>query len=113
MSKREDGLLMQDILESINRIQEYVRGVQFDQLIDDLKTQDAIIRNLLIIGEAAKLFSDEFKSNYSSLPYREMTGLRDRLAHDYFGINYDIVWDIIQVDLPALRAELASIKFEE
>ncbi len=111
MSKREDKLLVQDILESISRIQQYLKGYKYEQLTDDLKTQDAVIRNLLIIGEAAKLFSESFRSKNPHIPFKEMADLRNRLVHDYFGVNYDVVWDIIQIDLPPLQLELKGAQF--
>jgi len=76
-----------------------------DFLLDD-KTQDAVVRNIEILGEAAKLLSDETKRNYPDIPWKDITGTRDKLIHDYFGVNIDIVWDIAKNEIPLLSAQL-------
>lgn len=109
MSKRRDADLIQDILESINRINTYTENISFQEFSDDFKSQDAVIRNLEILGEAVKLLSTETKEKYAQIPWKEMTGTRDRLIHDYFGVNIDIVWDIIKNELPQLIPVLNKI----
>jgi uncharacterized protein with HEPN domain len=109
MSKRRDADLIQDILESINRINTYTENISFQEFSDDYKSQDAVIRNLEILGEAVKLLSTETKEKYAQMPWKDITGTRDRLIHDYFGVNIDIVWDIIKNELPQLIPVLNKI----
>ena len=74
--------------------------------MQDNKTQDAVIRNMEVLGEAAKLLTDETKNNYPDIPWKDIAGTRDKLIHDYFGVNVDIVWDIAQNEMPILSSQL-------
>ena len=76
----------------------------------DMKTQDAVIRNLEIIGEATKNLSAELRAKYPDLPWKGMAGVRDRLIHDYFGVNLDIVWQIVTAELPEVVVKVEAIK---
>lgn len=106
MSERSPNTLLRDILEAIKRICDYSLDMDYDQFFEDTKTQDAIIRNLEIIGEAAKKIPDDVKAHLQEIPWRRISGTRDRLIHDYFGVNLEIVWSIIQSELPALSPRL-------
>ena len=75
----------------------------------DTKTQDAVLRNLEIIGEASKLVSNEFKQRNPHVPWREMAGTRDRLIHEYFGVSLNMVWKIVEIEVPVLREQIASL----
>ncbi len=110
MSRRNDSELIADILEAINRISDYCAGTDYDSFVADLKTQDAVVRNLEVIGEAAKKISSTAREKHPNIPWRSMAGLRDRLIHDYFGVNLDIVWEIITRDLPEVLTSLASVR---
>ena len=78
----------------------------------DTKTQDAVIRNLEILGEAAKNLSDPLRSQYPGIPWKSMAGVRDRLIHHYFGVNLDIVWQIATIELPQIASQLQSLVIE-
>jgi len=106
---RSDAEFLDDIKEAIRRIQTYIAGVNYNQFIDDTKIQDAVVRNLEIIGEAAKNISGKIKKQYPEISWKHMAALRDRLIHHYFGINYDIVWEIITVELPKEYSLMAQI----
>ena len=109
MSKRKDSAVIQDMKEAINRIISYTSRMEYDGFLQDNKTQDAVIRNIEILGEAAKLLSDETKEKYPNIPWKDIAGTRDKLIHDYFGVNIDIVWDIAKNEIPSLSEQLKDI----
>jgi uncharacterized protein with HEPN domain len=96
MSKREPVLLLQDISESIDKIKLYTEGMTFDQFENDNKTIDAVIRNFEIIGEAANRIPDEIKDKYNEVNWHKIRGFRNRIVHDYMGVDLGIIWEIIQ-----------------
>jgi len=105
--------LICDIKEAVERIKGYIAGIDFKKFLGDAKTQDAVVRNLEIIGEAAKNLSAAFKKDHTEIPWKKISGMRDRLIHHYFGVNLDIVWSIVRDDLPALITEINRIKFQK
>ncbi len=109
MSKRDSKLLLEDILVATDKIKVYTQGLAFDQFIDDSKTVDAVIRNFEIIGEAANRLSDDFKITYSNVNWFRIRGFRNRIVHDYMGIDYQIVWNIIENDLDNLVLDIKDI----
>ena len=109
MSKRRDVDLIQDIIESIERIIFYTHNMEYANFVKDYKTQDAVIRNIEILGEAAKLISLNLKDDYPDISWKNIAGTRDKLVHDYFGINIDIVWNIIKEDIPELSQNIKQI----
>ena len=102
MSKREIQLLLEDILEAAKKILSYTQGMCFDDFISDDKTIDAVVRNFEIIGEAANRVPEDFKSDHPEVEWRRMTGLRNRIIHEYFGVNYATVWKIKEENIPEL-----------
>lgn len=113
MSKRRDAECLTDIREAIRRINAYIAGFSFEQFMKDTKTQDAVIRNLEVIGEATKNLSSRLRRSYPDIPWKEMAGVRDKMIHHYFGINYDIVWTLAKEDLPQLLPQIESIPKKE
>ena len=109
MSERKDIDLIQDIKECIKRIASYTQDIGYDEFESDLKTQDAVVRNLEVMGEAVKSLSKELKKNYSDIPWKNIAGTRDKLIHDYFGLNIDIVWNIAKEELPDLILKINDI----
>ncbi|MCZ7558391.1 MAG: DUF86 domain-containing protein [Bacteroidia bacterium] len=105
---REIRLYLDDMLESISRIRDFVLGMTFDEFVADLKTQDAVLRNLEIIGEAAGKLPEEIVKDTTQIEWRKIKGLRNLLAHEYFGVDVVIIWDIVENKLAAL--ELACQK---
>lgn len=108
MSKRNDSDLLIDIREAINRITTYVTGQTYFSFVADTKTQDAVIRNLEILGEATKNLSESLRSQFANVPWKSMAGVRDRLIHNYFGVNLDIVWQIATIELPQVASQLQN-----
>src|SRR5262249_739729 len=110
MSERTDQEFLADIREALRRSMAYVSGLTYQAFVGDTKTQDAVIRNLEILGEATKHLSEELRARSPQVPWSRMAGTRDRLIHHYFGVNLDIVWEIVAVDLPQLAVQLETIK---
>ncbi|NBV12541.1 MAG: DUF86 domain-containing protein [Sphingobacteriia bacterium] len=109
MSKRESRLLLLDILDSIEKINSYTAGHTFESFIKDSKTLDAVIRNFEIIGEAANRLPEDFKDLNQGVNWFRIKGFRNRIVHDYMGIDYKIVWTIIEKDLEKLETEINLI----
>jgi len=95
--------------EEVSFILNAVKEKNRDLVVDDPVLSRAIIRSLEIIGEASTKIDDEFKAIYPNVEWRKMSNTRNRLIHDYFGVDYDIVWDIIVSKLPDLEAEIQAI----
>lgn len=102
MSSDREAAFLNDILEAIQRITAYVDGMPYEDFLDDLKTQDAVIRNLEIIGEAARQISGPIRQKAPNIPWSSLAGMRNKLIHQYFGVNLDIVWNVVQEDLEEL-----------
>jgi uncharacterized protein with HEPN domain len=105
---RDDAYLY-DILDSARTALEYMRGKNWDDFKNDLLLQDAVVRRLEIIGEASGRVSSETQKKYYHLPWQAMKGTRNRIIHEYDSIELDIIWEIIQQDLPYLISELEKI----
>ena len=106
MSKRNPELLVEDILESCHKIMDYTKGITFEEFVADSKTVDAVIRNFEIIGEAANRLPDDFKDVHQNIDWYRIRGFRNRIVHDYIGIDYSIVWQIKETFLPQLIKDL-------
>jgi uncharacterized protein with HEPN domain len=94
----------------LRKFERYVAGLDHDSFIKDDKTIDSVVRNLEIIGEAANRLPENFKAQHPEIEWRKVIGLRNRIVHDYFNIDVEIVWEIIQKDLPNLRSKLSLIR---
>jgi uncharacterized protein with HEPN domain len=113
MSKRRDQDYLSDIREAMQRAAAYTVGMTLGQFLKDHKTQDAVVRNLEVIGEATKGLSSPLRNKYPDVPWKGMAGLRDKMIHQYFGVNYDVVWAIIQDELPDLLAQVEDVLAKE
>ena len=109
MSKRDAKLLLSDILDAIEKIKKYTYGTSYQIYINDSKTIDAVIRNFEIIGEAANRLPIEFKAQHHLIDWFRIIGFRNRIFHDYMGIDHKIVWTIIEKDINNLYADLDTI----
>lgn len=102
-------MYLDDILLAMNRIAEYIEGLDFGRFKKDNKTVDAVIRNFEIIGEAAKRVDDQIKQIYPDVPWEEMYYLRNRVSHEYFGVDYEIIWDVASNYLPNNKLQIDEI----
>lgn len=109
MSKRTPRLLLEDILESSRKILTYTLDLSFEQFLADDKTIDAVVRNFEIIGEAANRLPEEIRDSHPGIDWHRIRGFRNRIVHDYMGIDYKIVWLIKESFLPILVSDIKSI----
>ena len=108
-SKRGDTAYLYDIIVAIEKIWKYTKGLTFEEFLLDEKTVDAVCRNLEIIGEAAKYISKDLRDRHKNIPWREIIALRNRIIHEYFGVDEEIIWQIIKHDLAPLYKGLKEI----
>ena len=108
--KRSANLYLDDITTAINKIVRYTKKASFNKFKKDEKTIDAVIRNLEIIGEAAKHLPKQIKEKYSNIPWKEIVGMRNKVIHEYFGVDVDILWDTINEDIPVLKRKIRVLK---
>ena len=102
-------LYIEDILESVDKIEEYIGEIKEEDFYRNTQLQDSILRRLEIIGEAAKNIPMDFRNKYSIIPWKRMAGMRDVLIHEYFGVNLKRVWRAVKKDLPRLKKEILNI----
>jgi uncharacterized protein with HEPN domain len=109
MSKRSSAVLLVDILDAMNKIIQYVSGYTLETFVRDTRTVDAVVRNLEVIGEASQRLPEDFKTSHPSIPWTAMAGLRNRIAHEYFGVVESIIWKTASEDLEPLIQDIAAI----
>lgn len=109
MPERDTALLLEDIETAIGRIDRYVSGFDREQFLRDEKTIDAVVRNLEIIGEAVRWLPPQFKETHAVIPWTKIAGLRNRIVHDYFGLDLEIIWEVLQTSLPEFKNQLSHL----
>ena len=113
MSKRDFRLFLYDILESVERIKKYTLGMKYEDFEADDKTIDAVLRNLEIIGEAARNVPEEIRDKYPEVPWRRLVGLRNVVIHHYFGVDLEVIWKIVSRDLKDLEGKIRRVLSSE
>ncbi len=111
--RREYQAYLNDILESLKRIQRYTGNMTYNDFIKDELVQDGVLRNLEIVGEAIKKIPDEIKNIKPQIEWRKIAGLRDILVHGYFGIDLEIVWDVVKNKIPGLKQEIEELTYKK
>ncbi len=109
MTKREPLTFIEHILESIRDIESFIAGVSKESFMKNKEKQSAVVRQIEIIGEASKNLSEDFKAKYPEVSWREIIGSRDKIIHHYFGVDLEIVWEIITINLPTLKKQIENI----
>jgi len=106
---KDDTIYIEHILLSIKNILDYTKGISKEEFARTTLIQDAVIRNFEIIGEATKKVSSDFIQINHEVPWKEMAGMRDKLIHDYIGVDIQVIWDTVEKDLPVLLKLLKEI----
>lgn len=109
MPKRGNLEFLSDIKEAIDRICNYTDKMTYEDFLKDKKTQDAVVRNIEIIGEAVKNVSKSLRDENQDIEWKDIAGMRNKIVHFYFGIKWDIVWSVIRDKLPQLKKRVEKI----
>lgn len=109
MRKRDYRDYLTDIVDSIGDIKDFISGLGFERFKKDKKTVNAVVRSIEIIGEATRKIPKTLKDRYPGIPWKKMAGMRDKLIHEYFGIDIEILWKVAKEDVPALNSAIRNM----
>jgi len=107
--KRDYKLFIKDILECINKIDNFVGEMSFDEFMRDEKTKSAVVRELEVMGEATKNIPKSIREKYKNLPWSQIAKTRDKIIHFYFGVDYEVIWEVVKKRLPEIKAVIERI----
>jgi|SRR5659263_33271 len=109
MKKRDYSDFVQDILDTINDVEDFIGGMDFEDFIKDKKSVYSVVRAIEIIGEATKNVPKLIRTKYPDVPWKKMAGMRDRLVHGYFGVDLEILWETAKEDVPQLKTPVSKV----
>ena len=107
--KKDPTIFLHHILESISLAEGYLREISQEEFLKDLVRQDAVIRRIEIMGEAVKNIPEDIKKKHPFIPWKKIAGMRDKIIHEYFGIDLKLVWNVAQKDLPLLKKQIQEL----
>jgi uncharacterized protein with HEPN domain len=107
--KKDDTVYLRHIIDAFLQIERYTNGVTYEEFLSNSLLQDAVIRQLEVMGEAARNLSADLQNEYPAIPWRQMISLRNRMIHAYFNVNLQIIWEIIQGDIPNLKQDMMRV----
>ncbi|MCK4311907.1 MAG: DUF86 domain-containing protein [Candidatus Cloacimonetes bacterium] len=107
--KKDKKIFIEDIISSMNKIEEYIEGISYQDFVKSDIVIDAVVRNLEIIGEAAKNIPESFRNEKNDIPWKNMIGLRNIVIHEYFGVDLSIIWKIITVNIPKTKKDILKL----
>ena len=113
MGEKDAFVYINHIVDAMEMIKEYMRHMKKEEFLHDKKTQDAVMREMTVIGEATALLGNAFKNKYPDVPWARMKGTRNRVVHGYFSVDLNILWEIVSKDLPEIEPRLQEIRKEE
>lgn len=113
MVEPDNSVYLRHMLDSINKINEFVRGYDFEAFAGDNKTVSAVLREISVIGEAASRTTDKFRQEHPQIPWPDIFGMRNKLVHDYLGVRLDIVWKTVKQNLSGLKTQLNEVLGEK
>ncbi len=107
--KREYELFIKDILDAIDMIEEFIGDMDYGEFMKDDKTSTAVVKKIEIIGEAIKNIPNDVRMKHKAIPWRDIVGMRNKITHNYFKIDYEIVWNVVKEKLPALKIQVEQV----
>lgn len=110
--KREYGDYVSDILTAIEEVEEFTRGIDFQTFSKDKKTLNAVVRSLEIMGEAAKQVPEAIRGRHPDIPWKRIAGMRDKLIHEYAGVDLEIIWGVVKEEIPPLKPKIKRLLLE-
>lgn len=106
---KDQMIYLRHMLDAIQRIKDYTNNIDAKEFLKNNLVEDAVVRNIEIIGEASKNLSTEFKKKHPEVPWKDIAGMRDRIVHFYFGLDFGLVWNVVENDLPKLEKAIVKI----